>query len=70
VRYFQAEYTPPEKRVKLLELTWNLVGTEFGGRRLQYDRFYSAAQHVADMRLYPWSDWSRGRAIVDHCLDG
>jgi 4-hydroxyphenylacetate 3-monooxygenase len=70
MRYFQAGDTPAEKRVKLLKLIWDLVGTEFGGRQLQYDMFYSAAQHVADMRLYRWYDWSRGRAMVDRCLEG
>jgi 4-hydroxyphenylacetate 3-monooxygenase len=70
LRYFQAGDTPAEKRVKLLKLIWDLVGTEFGGRQLQYDMFYSAAQHVADMRLYRWYDWSRGRAMVDRCLEG
>jgi hypothetical protein len=60
----------PGMRVKLLKLIWDLVGTEFGGRQLQYDMFYSAAQHVADMRLYRWYDWSRGRAMVDRCLEG
>ena len=37
MRYFQAGDTPPEKRVKLLKLIWDLVGTEFGGRQLQYE---------------------------------
>jgi 4-hydroxyphenylacetate 3-monooxygenase len=70
MRYFQAGDTPAEKLVKLLKLIWDLVGTEFGGRQLQYDMFYSAAPHVADMRLYRWYDWSRGRAMVDRCLEG
>jgi 4-hydroxyphenylacetate 3-monooxygenase len=69
-RYFQAGDTPAEQRVKLLKLIWDLVGTEFGGRQLQYDMFYSAAQHVADMRLYRWYDWSRARTIADRCLEG
>ena len=34
------------ERVKLLKLIWDLVGTEFGGRQLQYEMFYSAAQPV------------------------
>ena len=70
MRYFQAGDTPAEQRVKLLKLIWDLVGTEFGGRQLQYDMFYSAAQHVADMRLYRWYDWGRARAMVDRCLEG
>jgi 4-hydroxyphenylacetate 3-monooxygenase len=69
-RYFQSAGVPAEERVKLLRLIWDLVGTEFGGRQLQYDMFYSAAQHVADMRLYRWYDWGKGRALVERILSG
>ena len=67
-RYYQGANTSAEERVKLLKLIWDLVGTEFGGRQLQYDMFYSAAQHVADMRLYRFYDWPRALAAVDRCL--
>lgn len=67
-RYFRGAGTSAEERVKVLKLIWDLVGTEFGGRQLQYDMFYSAAQHVADMRIYRWYDWSRGRALADRIL--
>jgi 4-hydroxyphenylacetate 3-monooxygenase len=69
-RYYQGADTGAEERVKLLKLIWDLVGTEFGGRQLQYDMFYSAAQHVADMRMYRWYDWTRARAAVDRMLQG
>lgn len=67
-RYYQGAEASAEDRVKLLRLIWDLVGTEFGGRQLQYDMFYSAAQHVADMRLYRWYDWSKARALADRLL--
>jgi 4-hydroxyphenylacetate 3-monooxygenase len=67
-RYFRGATTTAEERLKLLRLIWDLVGTEFGGRQLQYDMFYSAAQHVADMRLYRWYDWAKGKALVDRML--
>jgi 4-hydroxyphenylacetate 3-monooxygenase len=67
-RYYQGANAPAEERVKLLRLIWDLVGTEFGGRQLQYDMFYSAAQHVADMRLFRWYDWTRARALTDRLL--
>ncbi|PYM12038.1 MAG: hypothetical protein DMD81_25190 [Candidatus Rokuibacteriota bacterium] len=69
-RYFRGATTTADERVKLLRLIWDLVGTEFGGRQLQYDMFYSAAQHVADMRLYRWYDWAKGRALVERILGG
>lgn len=69
-RYFKSAGAPAEERLKLLRLIWDLVATEFGGRQLQYDMFYSAAQHVADMRLYRWYDWGKGRALVERILSG
>jgi 4-hydroxyphenylacetate 3-monooxygenase len=67
-RYYQGAEASAEERVKLLRLIWDLVGTEFGGRQLQYDMFYSAAQHVADMRLFRWYDWTKARALTDRLL--
>ena len=43
---------PSRDRVGLLKLMWDLVGTEFAGRQLQYEMFYSAAQHVADLHVF------------------
>ena len=36
-----------EERIKLFKLAWDLVGTEFGGRHMQYEMFYSGAPFVA-----------------------
>ena len=69
-RYFRGASTTADERLKLLRLIWDLVGTEFGGRQLQYDMFYSAAQHVADMRLYRWYDWTKGQELVNRILAG
>ena len=55
---------PSRERVGLLKLMWDLVGTEFAGRQLQYEMFYSAAQHVADLHVFRSFDWSAGRRHV------
>ncbi len=67
-RYYQSVSAPAEERVKLLKLLWDFVGTEFAGRQLQYEMFYSAAQHVADARIFHSYDWADGRELVDRCL--
>jgi 4-hydroxyphenylacetate 3-monooxygenase len=67
-RYYQSFGTSAEDRVKFLKLMWDFIGTEFGGRQLQYEMFYSAAQHVADMRVFKSYDWNKGRDLVDECL--
>jgi 4-hydroxyphenylacetate 3-monooxygenase len=47
---------------------WDFVGTEFGGRQLQYEMFYSAAQPVVNTRMFRAYDWERAKAAVDRCL--
>ena len=55
-------------RVGLLKLMWDLVGTEFAGRQLQYEMFYSAAQHIADLHVFRSFDWEPGRRHVRRSL--
>ena len=54
--------------MKLLKLVWDFVGTEFGGRQLQYEMFYSAAQPVVNTRMFRAYDWQKAKATVDRCL--
>ena len=67
-RYQRAGSTPARERVKLLKLVWDFVRTEFGGRQLQYEMFYSAAQPVVNTRMFRSYDWAAARAVVDRCL--
>lgn len=46
-RYLHSPNTPPEERVKLFKLAWDIVGSEFAGRHLQYEMFYAGAPFVA-----------------------
>src|SRR5258708_19897400 len=54
-------------RVKLLKLVWDFVGTEFGGRPLQYQMVYSAPQPVVNPPMFPSYDWQRAQALVHPC---
>ena len=67
-RYYQTVNTPAWERVKLLKLMWDLVGTEFAGRQLQYEMFFSAAQHVVDRQVFRAYDWDKGRSHVHRLL--
>ncbi len=67
-RYYASAAAPARERVKLLRLVWDLVGTEFGGRQLQYEMFYSAAQPVVNARLFRSYDWAAATALVERCL--
>jgi len=67
-RFMRGAAVGARDRVKLLKLVWDFVGTEFGGRQLQYEMFYSAAQPVVNARMFRAYDWERAKAAVDRCL--
>jgi 4-hydroxyphenylacetate 3-monooxygenase len=67
-RYYRSVAAGADERIKLLNLVWDFVGTEFAGRQLQYELFYSAGQQVVDTRAFRTFDWERGRRLVDRCL--
>jgi 4-hydroxyphenylacetate 3-monooxygenase len=67
-RFMRGATASARERVKLLKLVWDFVGTEFAGRQLQYEMFYSAAQPVVNTRMFRSYDWQRGKAAVERCL--
>jgi 4-hydroxyphenylacetate 3-monooxygenase len=67
-RYYRSGVASARERVKLLKLIWDFVGTEFAGRQLQYEMFYSASQPVVNTRMFRSYDWTSAKAMVDRCL--
>ena len=67
-RYYQSAASGAHDRIKLLKLIWDFIGTEYGGRQLQYEMFYSAAQPVVNRRLYRSYDWRSAEGMVDRLL--
>ncbi|HKV45801.1 MAG TPA: 4-hydroxyphenylacetate 3-hydroxylase N-terminal domain-containing protein [bacterium] len=67
-QYYQSAGVAAEERIKLVKLMWDFVGTEFAGRQLQYEMFYSAAKHVVDSRAFRFFDWAESQRLVDACL--
>ena len=55
--------------MKLFRLGWDLLGSEFAGRHMQYEKFYAGPTHI--MALYnflnaPWDDMT---GLVDGILE-
>jgi 4-hydroxyphenylacetate 3-monooxygenase len=59
----------PKERVKLMKLTWDAVGSEFGSRHLQYEMFYSGPPFVTRGNSYRFYDWSAVKGMVDGFMD-
>lgn len=68
-RYYRSTTASARDRIKLIKLVWDFVGTEFGGRQLQYEMFYSAAQPVVNTRMFRSYNWDAARSFVDRCLN-
>ena len=44
--YFQTPQMNALDRMKLFKLAWDVVGSEFAGRQLQYEKFYAGASFI------------------------
>ena len=56
-------------RMKLYKLAWDLLGSEFAGRHMQYEKFYAVSGFVVTNYSYlnaPWDDYD---GLVDGILD-
>lgn len=67
-RYVRWPGASAEERIKLLKLTWDLIGSEFAGRHLQYEMFYAGQSTVVKGRSYRAYQWDDALRLVDQCL--
>jgi 4-hydroxyphenylacetate 3-monooxygenase len=58
------------ERVKLFKLVWDMIGSEFGSRHLQYEMFYAGAPFLVRSRMSQVYDFDRASALVDRALAG
>ena len=56
-------------RMKLFKLAWDLIGSEFGGRHLQYEKFYAGPNFVVTNYSYINAPWELFDEAVDSILD-
>ena len=61
-------HLPALDRVKLFKLVWDLVGSEFAGRHLQYEKFYAGASFIIRNYNYREAPWSEFHAYADGLL--
>jgi len=55
-------------RMKLFKLAWDMVGSEFAGRHLQYEKFYAGASFIVRNHSYRETDWGMFQGIVEEVL--
>ena len=57
------------ERVKLFKLAWDAIGSEFGSRHLQYEKFYSGSSLVLHGHNFNYFDWDRAVGMVDGFME-
>ena len=69
-KYWSVQGTSAKDRMKLFKLGWDLLGSEFAGRHMQYEKFYAGPAHVMNLYSFfncPWDDLT---GLVDEILNG
>jgi 4-hydroxyphenylacetate 3-monooxygenase len=67
-RYLRSAASDAKSRVALMRLAWDFLGTEFGGRHQQYEKFYGGASFLVKQNVYRNFDFKRATALVDAAL--
>jgi 4-hydroxyphenylacetate 3-monooxygenase len=57
-------------RMKLFKLAWDMTGSEFAGRHLQYEKFYAGASFIIRNHSFRETDWSEFNKVVDDLMAG
>jgi 4-hydroxyphenylacetate 3-monooxygenase len=59
--YWSAPGQSAKARMKLTKLAWDLLGSDFAGRHMQYEKFYAGPGFVMNSYSHqsaPWSEWT------------
>jgi 4-hydroxyphenylacetate 3-monooxygenase len=67
-RYWKTPQADAVTRYALFKLAWDIVGSEFAGRQLQYEKFFGGASFIVRGHSYREAPWDRFHGIVDSLL--
>jgi len=66
--YWQTPQCGAKGRMKLFKLAWDLIGSEFGGRHQQYEKFYAGASFIIRNHSYRETDWTEFNGVVEELM--
>src|SRR5262249_59409395 len=67
-RYMRSASSDAKSKVALMRLAWDFIGSGFGSRHQQYEKFYGGASFLGEQNVYRHFDFTRARAPVDAAL--
>jgi 4-hydroxyphenylacetate 3-monooxygenase len=69
-QYWQTPQLAALDRMKLYKLAWDLIGSEFAGRHLQYEKFYAGASFIIRNHNFREAPWKEFEKVVDDVMGG
>jgi 4-hydroxyphenylacetate 3-monooxygenase len=66
--YWQTPQLGAVERMKLYKLAWDLVGSEFAGRHLQYEKFYAGASFIIRNHNFREAPWEGFHKVVNDLM--
>ena len=66
--YWQTPQLGAVERMKLYKLAWDLIGSEFAGRHLQYEKFYAGASFIVRNHSFREAPWEGFHKVVDDLM--
>jgi 4-hydroxyphenylacetate 3-monooxygenase len=67
-KYWQTPQLAALERMKLYKLAWDLIGSEFAGRHLQYEKFYAGASFIVRNHSFREAPWREFHQVVDDLM--
>jgi 4-hydroxyphenylacetate 3-monooxygenase len=67
-RFMQSATVGARERVQLMRMAWDFIGSEFGNRSAQYEKFYGGASFLVKQNMFRAYDFSRATKLVDTAL--
>jgi 4-hydroxyphenylacetate 3-monooxygenase len=67
-RYMQSASATARERVALMRMAWDFLGSEFGNRHAQYEKFYGGASFLVKQNVNRFYDYKRATSLVDKAL--
>jgi 4-hydroxyphenylacetate 3-monooxygenase len=66
--YWQTPQLGAVERMKLYKLAWDLIGSEFAGRHLQYEKFYAGASFIVRNHNFREAPWDQYHKVVEDLM--
>jgi 4-hydroxyphenylacetate 3-monooxygenase len=68
-RYMRSGSSDAKSRVAVMRMAWDFIGSEFGSRHQQYEKFYGGASFLVKQNVYRSFDFNRAKDLVEAALN-